>query len=255
MPKSFNIDLPTNWWHKHLSETDSTMLQLRRAEYAHSNYEFVLITTDYQTAGRGQRGTSWEADSAQNLLFGFLFHPRRVPVTHQFALSEALALSVSSALEEYITDVSVKWPNDIYWKDKKICGMLLEHDVCGIQIENTLTGVGLNVNQEAFKSDAPNPVSLKQILGHGICRKELLMHVLKYFEHFYNQVLQEDYDVLHQLYMQHLYCAEGWHTFADENGEFKAMIERISSMGILRLKREDGYSRDYAFKQVKLIKR
>lgn len=255
MPKSFNIDLPANWLHIHLPETDSTMLQLRRAEYAQSNHEFVLITADYQTAGRGQRGTSWEADGERNLLFGFLFHPQQVPVTHQFALSEALALAVAFALENYIADVSVKWPNDVYWKDKKICGMLLEHDVCGKQIESTITGIGLNVNQETFKSDAPNPVSLRQILGHDICREELLMHVLQHFEHLYRQVQQGEYDALHQLYMQWLYCAKGWHTFADEKGAFKAMIESISSMGILRLKREDGCSRDYAFKQVKLVKR
>ena len=128
-----NIDLPHNWEHVHLPETDSTMLLLLRLpQYQHSDKEFVLATTDYQTAGRGQRGNHWEAERGKNLLFGFLFHPTLVPVTHQFALSEALALAVRAALAEHVDGgVTVKWPNDVYWLDYKIAGMLLEHDVCG----------------------------------------------------------------------------------------------------------------------------
>lgn len=178
-----NIDLPHNWEHVHLPETDSTMLLLRLPQYQHSDKEFVLATTDYQTAGRGQRGNHWEAERGKNLLFGFLFHPTLVPVTHQFALSEALALAVRAALAEHVDGgVTVKWPNDVYWLDYKIAGMLLEHDVCGTQIATTLTGVGVNVNQTVFESDAPNPISLMKITGNHHSRAELLSKLVGEFE-------------------------------------------------------------------------
>lgn len=256
MLHTFNLNLPNNWEYIHLPQTDSTMLQLRKPQFACSEKEFVLITTDYQTAGRGQRGTSWEADDAKNLLFGFMFHPTQVLANHQFALSEALALSVRAALIKCVDShsVKVKWPNDVYWQNKKICGMLLEHDLCGSHIATTLTGVGINVNQADFKSDAPNPISLKQIIGHDTDRAALLQNVLQQFEVRYRCVQQGSLAHLHQEYMQNLFCANEWHIFADVNGEFKAMIEDVSPLGMLRLKRENGESSDYAFKQVKWVK-
>ena len=187
MLNSRNIDLPHNWEHVHLPETDSTMLLLRLPQYQHSDKEFVLATTDYQTAGRGQRGNHWEAERGKNLLFGFLFHPTLVPVTHQFALSEALALAVRAALAEHAGGgVTVKWPNDVYWHDYKIAGMLLEHDVCGTQIATTLTGVGINVNQTVFESDAPNPISLMKITGNHHSRAELFqfIRIVTHFKSF-----------------------------------------------------------------------
>lgn len=254
MMPSFKLNLPPNWQHVHLNETDSTMLQLRKPIYANAEKEFVLLTTDYQTAGRGQRGSSWEATLGKNLLFGFLFHPAQVSASRQFLLSEALALAVRAALVGWVENVTVKWPNDVYWGEHKLCGMLLEHDLCGTQIATTLTGVGVNVNQLNFESDAPNPISIRQITGKEVCRTELLESILLHFERRYRQLQQGNDAVIHKEYMQHLFCAEGWHTYADEGGSFRAKIDSISPMGVLRLKREDGGFRDYAFKQVKWVK-
>lgn len=246
-----NIDLPHNWDHVHLPETDSTMLLLRLPLYQHSDKEFILATTDYQTAGRGQRGNHWEAERGKNLLFGFLFHPTLVPVTHQFALSEALALAVRAALAEHVDGgVKVKWPNDVYWLDYKIAGMLLEHDVCGTQIATTLTGVGINVNQTVFESDAPNPISLMKITGNHHSRAELLSKLVGEFEKRYHLILHNDYATLHTEYMEHLYRGEGDHVFEDASGKFAASIEGISPLGILSLRKSNGTICNYAFKEV-----
>lgn len=250
MQNSLKLDLPHNWLHVHLPETDSTMLQLRLPQYQHNDNEFVLVTTDYQTAGRGQRGNHWEAERGENLLFGFLFHPTMVPVTHQFALSEALALAVRATLAEHAEDVTVKWPNDVYWRDNKIAGMLLEHDVCGTHIATTLTGVGLNVNQTIFESDAPNPVSLKQITGHDCCRAELLTKLVVEFDNRYCMILRNDYDTLHTEYMEHLYRGCGSHVFEDAGGKFSASIEGVSPLGFLSLRKSNGDLCNYAFKEV-----
>ena len=123
LPSLNHLSLPSNWQHVHLADTDSTMLQLQRPTYTHSTKEFVLMTTDYQTAGHGQKGTSWEAERGENLLFSFVFHPTLIPALQQFALSEALALGIRAALLSFVGEgITVKWPNDIYWQDKKIAG-------------------------------------------------------------------------------------------------------------------------------------
>lgn len=248
-----NIRLPQGWKIAFLPETDSTMLQLKSEQYAPQPGETTLLVTDYQTAGRGQRGTSWEADAGKNLLFGFAFCPDDVPVTHQFALSEALALAVCRSLQHYAEGFTVKWPNDIYWHDKKICGMLLEHTVCGTHISQTLTGVGININQHAFRSDAPNPISLWQIIGKEVNRAEVLEEIVWQFAEQYVFIKAKKYDIVHEAYMRHLYRRQGFYPYRDAEGLFNASIENISPLGMLTLRRIDGTLSTYAFKEVQAI--
>ena len=229
------------------------MLELQKDDFVKSSSPFELLTTDFQTAGRGQRGTSWEADANANLLFGFIFHPTLLLASQQFFLSEALALAVRSALSHYTEDIVVKWPNDVYWRDKKICGMLLEHTLCGKHIATTLTGIGININQDNFKSDAPNPISLKQIIGRPISRGNVLEDIIENFDKRYEMIINEQSASLHNEYMQHLYRGKGLYPYKDASGVFKAQIESISPLGILTLKREDGTSKHYAFKEVSFM--
>lgn len=229
------------------------MNELRKDVYQNSRCPFELLTADYQTAGRGQRGTTWEARAGANLLFGFVFHPVTVPVAKQFLLSEALALAVRSALSTYTDGVVVKWPNDVYWHDKKICGMLLEHTVNGSTIATTLTGVGINVNQADFRSDAPNPVSLCQIVGHEVDRAEVLTKVVDEFTCRYKMIQVKAYEQVHDEYRRHLYRGQGLHLYRDEKGMFRASIESVSPMGVLRLRKSDGTLHSYAFKEVAFV--
>ena len=181
-----SLDLPRGFYHLHLPETDSTMLCLLRPDLSARSEAFVLATTDFQTAGHGQRGTVWEAAAGRNLLFSFAFHPTFVSAGGQFRLSEALALAVAESLDGLPVEVSVKWPNDIYAGNRKICGMLLEHDLRGTHIYNTRAGVGLNVNQRRFEGDAPNPVSMWQLLGRDTERGPLLSAILHRFCAYYS---------------------------------------------------------------------
>ena len=177
-----------SWFRTDLKETASTMLDLLRPELQSRKEEFVLVTADFQTAGRGQRGTVWEAERGKNLPFGFSLRPVFLRAGEQFRLSEILALSIASALNGY-TDggFCIKWPNDIYFGNRKICGMLLEHDLHGGRIAATRTGIGINVNQRTFRSNAPNPVSLCGILGHETDRETLLLRILDEFERRYRK--------------------------------------------------------------------
>lgn len=119
-----------------------------------------------QTAGRGQRGNSWEAAPGLNITLSLMLRPHELPAARQFEVSEAVALGITDLLlEQGLTEVKVKWPNDIYVGDRKICGILIENSLSGNLIGHSIAGIGLNVNQTEFLSDAPNPVSLKQLTG------------------------------------------------------------------------------------------
>lgn len=232
------------------------MKRLREMPTDEREGDFLLLTTDYQTAGHGQKGTFWEADAGLNLLFSFCFSPRGIAANHQFALSEALALSVIKGITPWISEgLSVKWPNDIYYGDRKLCGMLLEHTLTGSHISHTLAGVGLNVNQPDFTGDAPNPVSLQQILGHPVDRNEVLSNTIAAFDHYYHLLMDgaDGYEHLHRLYLKRLYRRHGLHRYRDEAGLFEAEITDISPSGMLTLRRADGTRQDYAFKQVSFV--
>ena len=111
----------------------------------------------------------------------------------------------------------------------------------------------MNVNQQTFRSNAPNPVSLKQITGNNVDSAVLLENILNRFQSYYRQLQSGDYQSLHTAYMQRLYRREGVHPFEDSEGSFCASIENISPLGMLTLQREDGSQRTYAFKEVRFV--
>ncbi len=251
----FSLHLPANWHHTHYAHTDSTMTRIRMLSIPDSEPQRVeLLTADFQDAGHGQRGTVWEADEGRNLLFSFAFRPLGVRADRQFFLSEALALAVCDALQPWVGHCTVKWPNDVYWNDRKICGMLLEHTLCGQLIHTTCTGVGINVNQTDFKGDAPNPVSIRQITGKDVSRKEVMEKAVERFLHYYAMLLHGETDALHYIYMEHLYRLKGFHPYRDASGHtFEATIADIAPTGLLTLETRSGEKRTFAFKEVSFV--
>ena len=173
----------------YLKEVDSTNRYLRRLLLEETLSEGSLVVTDFQQAGRGQVGNVWESEDGKNLLFSLLIYPHFLPVNRQFLISQIVSLSVKEVLELYIEGVQIKWPNDIYWKDRKICGILIEHDLMGEWLSQSIIGVGINVNQKEFRSDAPNPVSLLQITGKTYDRRKLLSDFLRYFFDYYDLLM------------------------------------------------------------------
>lgn len=139
----------------------------------------TVVATHTQTAGRGQRGNAWEASPGQNLTFSMVLRPRNIAVARQFDMSMAVALGIRDGLSGILPsdDLKIKWSNDIYWRDGKLCGILIENAVSGTHIGRAIAGIGINVNQTAFVSDAPNPVSLAQITGRHFDLKHLLQTV------------------------------------------------------------------------------
>ena len=215
--------------------------------------EGSIVVAEYQTGGRGQLGNVWESEAGKNLLFSVVLYPDCIQANQQFVISQMAALSVCRTLSEYTDDVSVKWPNDIYWKDKKICGMLIENDIIGSTISKSIIGIGLNINQEVFTGDAPNPVSLKQITGQAYSLDDMLHNFRRHFYGMYLQLLQDKADDIRNEYRTMLYRGEGVFKYKDAAGEFNATIADIEPMGHLVLQLTDDTFRRYAFKEVSFI--
>ena len=131
--------------------------------------------------------------------------------------------------------------------------MLIENDLHGKQVHRSVIGVGVNINQTEFISDAPNPVSLAQILGHEADRNQVLDYIMQRFIYYYGLMEKKRYGELHQLYMQHLYRRNAQHTYADATGTFQAQIIDVEPTGHLVLEDENGRLRRYDFKEVRFI--
>ena len=243
-------------WHRSDS-IGSTNTYLRELKGGDPEYDYEVAVADFQTAGRGQKGNTWESEAGKNLLFSILAHPRNIKVQEQFYISEAIALAVSDSViaalgAEYSDGVSVKWSNDVYWKDFKMAGILIENTLQGDRILDTVAGVGLDVNQEVFLSDAPNPISLKNIAGREFDRDAILSDIVQRFIG-YMELPADKRPKVDRLYRERLYRREGYHKFRDENGIFEARIEGIRPDGCLMLQTSTGEHRVYEFKQVQFI--
>ena len=229
-----------------VAETTSTNSLLRELVIKESLPEGSVVVADFQTAGRGQIGNVWESEAGKNLMFSIVLYPTCIPANRQFLISQIAALSVKETLDLYTDHITVKWPNDIYWKDKKICGMLIENDLSGHNLYCSIIGIGLNLNQAVFRGEAPNPVSLFQIIGKEVDREEVLDRFLSIFYPYYLSLLQEEYDIF--VLATNPLCIEGrYHTYRNEAGEFEACIHDIESTGHLLLALRDGSVRRYAF--------
>jgi len=234
-------------------ETASTNKLLRELLVNEKLPEFSLIKTGFQTAGRGQLGNSWESAKGENLTFSLVIYPEFLPANRQFLISEVTALSIKQMLDEFTENITVKWPNDIYFEDNKICGMLIENDLLGDKLCRSIIGIGLNINQKRFISNAPNPISLHQITGNTYSLDKLLDRFIELFRNDYQSIKDGKHDTVETAYMNSLYRKDGFHTFKDKEGEFKASIFGIEPTGHLILKLSSKEIRRYAFKEVSFV--
>lgn len=237
----------------HISETNSTNNYLQSLCSKQKVEELTVVVADFQTSGRGQRGNSWESDSGKNLLFSIVIFPEFLEARRQFLISQIISLAIKEELDTYTTDISIKWPNDIYWKEKKICGMLIENDLMGRNISQSIAGIGININQETFHSFAPNPVSLRQITGKEFDLFEILKSIVLRIQSYYSLLKKGNTESIVCQYEMSLFRKEGMHRFKDTNGEFLARIICVEPEGRLILEDEILNKRGYMFKEVEYL--
>ena len=237
----------------HLNETDSTSKALKIISENEELPSGSMAYADFQTAGRGQRGNLWESEAGKNLIFSILFRPLDVPANMPFVISEMISLSVKFTLDKYIPDISVKWPNDIYHKDKKITGILIENTIHQEKISQSIIGIGININQTEFRSNAPNPTSMMLITGCTFDIMDIMEEFRQEFAIQSQRLNDKCFDPIHKDYLNSLYRKEGFHKYRDSTGIFEASIHDIDPTGQLVLKRSNGIYSHYNFKEVEYI--
>ncbi len=237
--------------------------------------QFAVVKADFQTAGRGQRGNGWESEAGKNLLMSMLyFPPETLCPQKQFLISEAVALAVVEAVEILLgeidaPEVTVKWPNDIYVGDKKLCGILIEHSLKSADvIAHTVIGIGLNVNQREFHSNAPNPTSLIHYILNELSVDDALDVLINSLKRNLSLLVNNETDIVRR-YRQHLWRRKGFHPYISrlassrpaptavtdndsltEGCRFDAEIVDVAPDGPLLLRLRSGEKRRFNFKEV-----
>ncbi|MCF6242147.1 MAG: biotin--[acetyl-CoA-carboxylase] ligase [Bacteroidales bacterium] len=222
--------------------------------YLKNNLEKGLVVyTDEQTSGRGQRTNKWESEAAKNILMSTALFHESLKAENQFFLSKAISLAVYDFLSEYIIDVKIKWPNDIYIYGKKIAGILIENNLRGANIYSSVVGIGININQVHFPAYLPNPTSLSSITGKTYEPKKLLNELIKNLNIRYHQLEKKQYKKLSASYFQHLYRFKIESEFLIDKIKVKAKIIDIEDDGKLVLQYANNSIKSYAFKEIEFI--
>ncbi len=209
-----------------------------------------VILTDYQTDGMGQGGNSWESEPSQNLLFSVVIFPERFKAKNQFYLSKITAISLREMLSAHISQVKIKWPNDILVHKLKISGVLIENILKSDLIASSIIGVGVNVNQSVFSVPA---TSLKNQSGKEFSRQELLNRFLEIFHFWYEILLGGDFAQVDLEYYKNFFGFQEWLKFSWGGVEFEGFIEGVENDGYLVLKSRDGKIFKFGFREVEFL--
>ena len=208
----------------------------------------VLITNN-QYQGRGQRGNTWFSEPAKNLTCSVVLYPSFLKKDSPFSLNIMTSLAIYDVLVQYIPKgLAIKWPNDIYYFNKKLGGILIENGVtAGGTIKSSIIGIGLNINQDEFKTY--NTTSLKSINSQNFNLSHLLNGILNQLGNYYS-ILQDKNTSLLPIYLEKLYGYNQVHNFTDKYGPFQGKIRHINCGGNLLISKEDGSLYYYAPKEV-----
>ena len=236
----------------HINECDSTNAYLQRLVVENPLEEGTVISTSFQTKGRGQLTNVWEAEAGQNILCSILLRPTNLPIKSQFLISQAISVAIVDVLNSYLDGFFIKWPNDIYYKEDKIAGILIENTLSSAGISTCIIGLGLNVNQQTFRSDAPNPISLFNIIGRETSVPELLQSILERFNKVY-ELAYTNVALLRENYFNNLLFSGKMRIYSDESGEFIGKIVDVENDGHLIIEDIEGNKRRYAFKGVAFL--
>jgi BirA family biotin operon repressor/biotin-[acetyl-CoA-carboxylase] ligase len=221
------IDLPT---------CESTNLEAHAYLQNPFSVEGTVIITTNQTAGRGQRGNIWQAKAGENLTFSLILMPHFLTIAEQFKLNVMITVGMADALKKYVP-IQIKWSNDMYVNGKKLGGILIENSVQKNTLQNSIIGIGLNINQIEF--ELATATSLKKETNTEFDLQTILQEILVAIESRYLQLRSGQYDLLKTLYLQQLYRYQEWHFYQSEQTIFKGMIIGIDEYGRLAIQVEN----------------
>lgn len=242
---------------QHIAVTGSTNRDLARMEGEAAAGgqplpEFFTVAADFQESGRGQGSNRWFSDAGENILCSILFRPP-VPAAQQFLFNQYFALSVRKFLLHYVPEVQIKWPNDIYVRDRKIAGILIEHSVVGERISQTIAGIGLNVNQKRFPSPLPNPTSILLETGVRHDVAALTAELVAVCAAEYGRLDVRGSDELRGEYLACLYRRGEFHGYLVGDERVTARIDGVDAYGRLLLSDKNGKSWCCGMKEIAFL--
>ena len=233
----------------YLPQCHSTNEEASKYAASNENIEGTVLMTDFQNAGRGQRGNVWESEREKNIMASVILNPKFINPTAQFSLHTVCSLAIFDTLFPLIgRKLKIKWPNDIYYGDKKICGILIENSIRRNSIDTSIIGIGLNVNQLNFKTE--NATSLKEIMMKELDRNDLTENLLQHLEKRYLQLKSNKISALRTEYALKLYRINETHIFESNEGKFIGEILGVNEYGQLLIQ-QDSVLNAYDFKEVK----
>jgi BirA family biotin operon repressor/biotin-[acetyl-CoA-carboxylase] ligase len=236
-----------------IQSTDSTNnyanQQIRENAWAEGT---VFLTYD-QTSGRGQMKNFWESEKDNNLTFSIVLYPDFLEIRHQFKLSKVVTLGIYKALNKYVDQLSVKWPNDIYARNQKLGGILIENSILSGLLKTSVVGIGLNVNQMVFRSSAPNPVSMQLLTNKHYNCEEILTEVLNGINDYYKLLKLGEEVKIDNEFIQVLYRLNEKHQFRSEDEVFEGEIVGVNEIGQLQIQKENGEISEFHFKEVEFL--
>jgi len=230
------------------STNDYTSNKLRHKKLP----EGTIIYTKTQTAGKGLGSNIWESENGKNLLLSLVLYPNFLEVKDQFLLSKAISLGIAEYCDTKTTGINIKWPNDIYYTKQKLAGILIENSIKGCKIERSIIGIGLNLNQEKFISDAPNPISLKQITTDNYEIIKELELLRKHIQTFYNK-LRSNLNCLNNLYTERMFRYNQFCAFKTDVGIEILKIVGVNEFGYLQTISKSEEKKEFDLKEIEFI--
>ncbi|MBW6478450.1 MAG: biotin--[acetyl-CoA-carboxylase] ligase [Bacteroidales bacterium] len=235
---------------------DSTNKKARELQKDKDLPEGSIVICHEQYAGRGYGTNEWESAAGMNITATWILKPFFLKADEQFAITKAVSLAVSETVKYFYKGelpVTIKWPNDIYVKNQKIAGILVENNIMGNDIRDCFAGIGLNINQEVFYSDAPNPVSLKVLTGSNFDTNTCINLLSENLQKYYYQLRESGPDALNDKYKNSLYRLGELSEFVSMGTNLQGTIVGTDSYGRLEVKLKTGEKKVFDFKEISFV--
>jgi BirA family biotin operon repressor/biotin-[acetyl-CoA-carboxylase] ligase len=225
-----------------LSRIDSTNRYAMDYLDKHHLPDGSLIIAQEQFRGKGTGLNQWESEPGKNLTFSVVLHTNFLPPERQFMLNKVFSLALHDFISTLLgrSSASIKWPNDLYIGTKKAAGMLVQNIIQGSTLITSVVGIGININQDVFVSDAPNPVSLKNVSGEEYDVDRCLIDLCSYMDHRYNQLRKSVFDLIDRDYITNLFRIGEYCFYSLKGRETEARICGVDRFGRLVLETREG---------------
>jgi len=237
-----------------LSSVDSTNVYASKLLAENLFPEGTVISTKFQTLGKGYSGNSWQSETGKNLLLSVILYPTFLSPRHQFFLNQIASLAVADTTASFLlnAEVKIKWPNDVFADEKKIAGILIENAVQSESFRHSIVGIGINVNQKKFEPSLTNATSFSKISEKDFSLEEVRQELFVQLEKRYLQLRQQRIDLIQKDYMKKLYRLEELSWYQSDGKKFKGKIMGITGDGKLIIE-TSGKHEVFGFKEVEMV--